>query len=88
MTLEQELKNTIKGEVCNDRKTLEAHSTDASLFKVMPTLVVYPKGVDDVIATIQIVKRRKESGEDVSITARSAGIRAASPRRSHRRSAE
>ncbi len=43
MQLKEEIKKIFKGEVLSDKKTLEEHSKDASLFEVIPELVVYPK---------------------------------------------
>jgi len=73
LLLVQELKKNIRGEVCTDQDTLSIHSRDTSLFRVLPSVVVYPKDVDDVRNAIRVVKTLQEQGENVSITGRSAG---------------
>src|SRR3990167_3122639 len=65
MTLEQEVKEIIKGEVAGDQKTLDRFSRDWSLFQVMPKLVVFPKDTEDVQALVKWGK--------LSLTARAAG---------------
>ena len=53
MDLTQELKKRIKGEVLDDEKTLTKYSTDASLFRIKPRVVVFPVDVDDIKAIVQ-----------------------------------
>lgn len=52
----------------SDPKILEEHSQDASIFKVMPKYVSFPKNADDIK---ELVKYAKENGE--SLTVRAAG---------------
>ena len=52
---------------------MEKYSRDASLFKVRPRIVVFPKDVDDVKNLAAYAARAKGAGEDISLTARSAG---------------
>ncbi len=56
-----------------DERTRTAYSRDASLFEVMPTAVVFPKDADDVKAIVRRAGEARRRGEQVSITARSAG---------------
>ena len=63
----------MKGEVVADKETLEAHSRDASIFEVVPQMVVYPNGVDDLKNLVKEISARKKAGENVSIAARAAG---------------
>lgn len=63
-----ELKNLIKGEVFTDSATLNKYSTDTSLFKVMPQIVVFPASTDDVRAVVKFAKEK-----NISVTARAAG---------------
>lgn len=42
-----------KGDIETDKAVLEAHARDASVFKVMPAAVFYPKDVDDVIVAVK-----------------------------------
>ncbi|OGG43535.1 hypothetical protein A2841_01285, partial [Candidatus Kaiserbacteria bacterium RIFCSPHIGHO2_01_FULL_48_10] len=59
--------------VDNSPETLEAYSTDASLFKVRPEVAVRPKDAQDVAALVSFVAAKKKAGEKISITARAAG---------------
>lgn len=49
------------------------YSRDTSLFTRTPSLVVYPKSKEEVAQLVRAVRARKEAGDDVSVTARSAG---------------
>ncbi|MGB3921727.1 MAG: FAD-binding oxidoreductase [Minisyncoccia bacterium] len=69
MKLSEEVKKFFKGEVADDDATLERYSKDASLFKVRPKLVVFPKDSGDLQA---LVKWAGESGKE-NITVRAAG---------------
>ena len=68
-----DLKNFMEGDVSIDEKDLELNARDASLFYVKPKIVVYPKNVKDVQGLMQYVSKKKTEGEDISLTARSAG---------------
>src|SRR3989338_3924425 len=69
MKLVEEIKKIFKGEVVDDNATLELYSRDASLFKVKPELVVFPKNAEDLKALVKWVG--ENSG--YSITPRAAG---------------
>src|SRR3989344_431009 len=73
MSLSQELKNIMRGEVDDSPATLETYSRDASLFVVRPRVVVYPKDTDDVCAVVRFAAEKKGRGEEISIPARAAG---------------
>jgi FAD/FMN-containing dehydrogenase len=68
-----ELKLVIKGEVATDEETLMKHSHDASLFEVIPQVVVFPKDGSDVQALINFVAKHKKAHPHLSLTGRSAG---------------
>ena len=68
-----ELKKIIKGEVQQDEGTLETYSTDASLFKIKPRVVVFPRDVEDIKAIVKFVSERKKDNPDLSLTVRSGG---------------
>ncbi len=68
-----ELKKFFRGEVLTDPGTLERYSHDYSIFEVRPRTVVYPKNSEDLQKLVKFVSAKKKSGNDVSITARSAG---------------
>ncbi|MFQ5541180.1 MAG: FAD-binding oxidoreductase, partial [Candidatus Paceibacteria bacterium] len=73
MSLADELRAVIEGEVDDSSETRDAYSRDASLFRVKPQVVVKPKDTQDVQALVRFVTAEKEKGRDLSLTARSAG---------------
>ena len=62
------LKENLKGEVYDDNLTLGIYSTDASIYKIMPKLVVVPKDEEDVITAMKIAY-----GHKISLLPRGAG---------------
>lgn len=76
-TLEEKIKGVFQGEVDARGATRELYSHDASLFEVMPSVVVFPTSSADIQALVKLVgrERLRERGEGagVSITARAAG---------------
>ena len=40
--IENELKNLVKGDVASDEITRNYYSTDASVYRIVPSCVVYP----------------------------------------------
>lgn len=75
MPLADELRKVIRGEVLDDSATLDAYSRDASLFRVVPQVVVRPADAEDVCALVQFVSRKKQENHklDLHITPRAAG---------------
>jgi FAD/FMN-containing dehydrogenase len=85
MSLAEELKKVVRGEVDDSAATLEKNSRDASLFKVLPQAVVRPLDSRDICDLVKFTNTRKLREEDldkgvrhgskssISITARSAG---------------
>jgi FAD/FMN-containing dehydrogenase len=71
--LKNALAQAIAGEVSDDEAARKAASRDTSLFERMPALVVSPKNADDVSALVKAAAKLKEAGEQISLTARSAG---------------
>lgn len=69
----EDLRDIIKGEVQEDEKTLEEYSTDASLFKIRPRVVVFPKDAEDIKALVKFVAERKKDDPSLSLTVRSGG---------------
>ncbi len=67
------LKPEFEGDIDYSQKTLEEHSRDASLFEIMPEVVLYPKHSKDVQTVVQWVNKNKKEFPSLSITARSAG---------------
>jgi len=68
-----ELKKLIEGEITQTPKELEKYSHDASLFEVLPQIVVHPKNQKDISKIVKFVAENKVSHPDLSITARGGG---------------
>lgn len=68
-----EIKQFFRGEVLSDAETLAKYSRDASIFEIMPQLVVCPADAEDVKAMVKWAAAKKKAGEAISLTARSAG---------------
>ncbi len=68
-----EIKKFLKGEVSDDPASLALVSKDASLFKITPALVVAPKDVFDLKNLVAFASKKRQEGEHISLTARSAG---------------
>lgn len=73
MELTKEIGIFFKGEIRDDKETLEKYSRDASLLKVVPKAVLFPKNTEDIKAVVQFVRKNKQAEPSLSITARSAG---------------
>jgi len=75
MSLQSELEQLIDGEVFTDSATLNKYSTDTSLFKVMPSVVVFPKNPQDVEKLVEFINSQWSDHweKKLSLTARSAG---------------
>ncbi len=66
--IQQDLRGLIEGEVRCDPVTLQLYASDASIYQVQPLGVVLPRGVDDVVATVQYAHEH-----ELPIHARGAG---------------
>lgn len=71
--LADELRKIVEGEVSNSRKDIDFHSHDASMFELVPELVVYPKNPKDLKEVVKYVSKNKAKNPELSITMRSAG---------------
>jgi FAD/FMN-containing dehydrogenase len=67
------LRQHVTGEVITSPKVRDYFSTDGSVFRVMPGLVVYPRNVTDVRKTARFSWQLAEKGKIVPITARGKG---------------
>lgn len=67
------LQEHLTGEVIASARVRNHFSTDGSIFKVLPSLVVYPKNENDVRKTARFCWQLAERGRVMPITARSAG---------------
>lgn len=71
--MKEEIKSFFKGEVHDDESTLRDYSHDASLFKVRPTLVVYPQDATDLKNLVKFVNTKKKKHPELSLAVRAAG---------------
>ncbi len=62
-----------KGESDDSQETLEFYSHDASLFEIVPSVVLFPRDSQDVQTIVKLVADNKASNPELSLTARSAG---------------
>lgn len=69
----EKLSSLIEGEVSFDTEILRKYSRDASIFEMMPEIIVYPKHAQDIQKVISFVNEYKKEFPTLSITARSAG---------------
>ena len=72
MNIDQ-LKKDLQGEVLTDESSRGKYRHDASLFDIVPTLVVRPKSVDDIKVLVREVSDACKKGERISLTARAGG---------------
>lgn len=70
MSLKDNLRKIIKGEVLDDQQTLITYSKDASIFEIKPQVVVYPRDCEDIKKLVAFVN---QNPNNLSITPRSAG---------------
>lgn len=71
--LAKEIQSFFSGEVETSSAVREEYSRDASLFRIKPEIVVFPRNADDVSRLAAFVAKKKQEGVDISLTARSAG---------------
>ena len=71
--MKDELSKIVKGEILTSPEELHKYSTDTSLFRVMPDVVVCPKDTEDLKALVHFANDKNAAGERISLTARSAG---------------
>lgn len=67
------LQEHLVGEVITGADARKYFATDASVFSVMPALVVYPRNENDVRKTLRFTWQLAERGRVMPITARGAG---------------
>ena len=68
LEIRKTLQKLISGDVWWDKNILNFYSVDASLYKVIPKVVVIPNSEEDVISAVKFAKKNK-----ISITVRGAG---------------
>jgi len=75
MTLAEQIRHIVKGDVTDAYEALAAYSTDASIFQVHPELVVAPHSSEDIKNLVKFVSSHGGStgSPRLSLTARAAG---------------
>ncbi len=73
MSLGSDIQKIVKGEVDETPETREKYSRDASLFHVVPEVVVRPQDVDDLEALVRFATKEKKEGRAVTLSPRAAG---------------
>ncbi len=63
-----DLRKVVRGDVFSDILHRAAYSTDASIYRIVPTCVVAPRDSGDIAAVVGYA-----AGENISVTARGAG---------------
>jgi FAD/FMN-containing dehydrogenase len=72
--IKNKLSQILEGDISLDTEELINHSTDWSLFKIMPDMIVYPKHSDDLKQLVSFVQKyNQDSPEKLTLTARAAG---------------
>jgi FAD/FMN-containing dehydrogenase len=71
--LAEEIKKFFKDEVMDGPEDRALYSRDASIFEVVPEVIVAPKDVEDIKNLVKFVASEKKKGRRISLTARSAG---------------
>lgn len=74
----EEIKQTLQqngftGDIDDSAEAKEFYSHDASMFELVPQLIVKPKNSTDVQTIVRVVSEKKSEMPSLSITARSAG---------------
>lgn len=68
------LNQNLIGNVYDEPKILEAYSTDRSVMKIVPRMVVVPENTDDVRRTVRFVDQLAKKGIKLPITVRGSGL--------------
>lgn len=69
----KELKSSFKGDIETEKETLEFYSHDASMFELIPKVIVFPKTDKDVELLVSTVAKYKKKVPGLSLTGRGAG---------------
>ncbi len=73
MDLISKIKEFFKGEITVLEADLEKYSRDASLFRVKPQVVVFPKDTEDIKNLVKFVADNKSHQPNLSLTMRAGG---------------
>src|SRR5665213_1280030 len=67
------LQEHLLGEIITSKEAREYFSTDASVFKILPNVVIYPMHADDVRKTVKFSHQLSLKGKILPVTARGLG---------------
>lgn len=73
MNISEDLISLVEGEVISDKESLQTFSHDASLFELLPEVVVAPKHNRDIAAIVTYASKHTSKEHPLSVTVRSAG---------------
>lgn len=73
MRLTDELRRIIKGDIDDSKQAKQTYSHDASLFELVPEVVVFPKDSEDIQAITKFIIDHKNAYPELSITPRTRG---------------
>ncbi|MDP3779111.1 MAG: FAD-binding oxidoreductase [bacterium] len=73
MDIRKEIESFFEGDIDDSPATLETYSRDASIFYIKPSLVVFPKNIEDIKKLAAFAAASGKNGRPVSLTARAAG---------------
>ncbi|MDQ5886368.1 MAG: hypothetical protein QG628_765 [Patescibacteria group bacterium] len=71
--LKSEIQKIFQGDVTDDKEVLSAFSHDASMFELVPEVVLSPTNSQDIKNIVSFVSKNKSSNPNLSIVARSGG---------------
>lgn len=72
----QTLKDQIRGDIEINKEVLIDHSLDSSIFQMMPTCVIYPKDINDIVIIVNFISDIKLNNPNIkntSISVRAGG---------------
>lgn len=69
----QDIKKFFLGDIETSDNFLKNYSRDASIFEVIPQMVLFPKNSNDIQELVRYVLEQKKSGIDMHLTVRAAG---------------
>lgn len=69
----KELRNRLQGSVTDNLEAREYFSTDGSVFRIMPSAVIYPDNTGDVQKTVAYAAQEAKTGKGFNVIARGKG---------------
>lgn len=69
----KQIQQAIKGEVHVDEETRNRYKRDASIYEMMPQVVIFPENVEDIKKIVTIVAENKKQYPELSVAVRAAG---------------